>query len=1090
MSEPMSQLHGFLPLLGLGLLAAALLDGQTTQGIVSGRVVDSVSGRPIAAAGVSFERGGAGANGSATADGSGYFTLPLLSPGLYNLRVSSPQYQPQELQGVELAVAGRLDFQFRLRPLTDVWEAGTYRSVLLPNSETVVTFYGPDLDTSRSGSFDATRGSAVALESAISQVIDGELLRGLPLNGRDVYTLLVTQPGVTADTSTSRGLGLAVDGQRPSASNFLVDGLENNNYLITGPLSRLAPEAVEEYRISTGTFSAEYGRTPGFLANAITRSGGNAWHGLGYFYLKNDVLNANGFQENLAGVRRTPVRELQPGWFVGGPIRANRLFVSLAFEHYRFRSQQDPQQVKLPSAAFLARYTQPNSDAARILKLYPAPAVSNGIQPTGILTLSPPVSDNRLLALPRIDYLRHDGAERFALRLAVAREEQPDFMWSPYPDFISPLHDNTLSLGATWLRNLRANLTNELRFAANADDLRFDRAHPEVPALSSGDGTTLPGSPAFYGYRNHGHSEEVVDNILWARGRHIFKFGGNILPRQVGGYLTAGRDGYYNFNSVIDFGADSPSAFYATVERDRLPQQITPQYDRSYRYTQFAGFFEDSFKVSQRLVVNGGVRYENSGAPVNVGSVKDLLVQLGGGNSIGARIAGASLAARGGNEQLYPSDNRDFGVRAGFSYGLTRDGRMLLRGGYGIYYDRPFENLWQTLRNNNNSLGIAGLRGRFDFLEPVQQVLGSVRLTENPALDSVTLFQPGLRSAYVHNVFVGLQREVADRVVVELNGIGAFGRKLLTTDAVNRPLSIPSNSAAPNNPLDAFNGALPILSYRANQGISNYYGFTAVARYRGRSSQFQVSYTLSHAIDTQSDPLVGDFYNLSFTQITSGQDLGQRSAFVHQFDSHGARANSDFDQRQNLVFYGLWRLPSPRRGAAAIVARNWSFGAIGALRSGFPYSPSTPFLFDPTGEWIYNNTPNLIDPAHAVIDSPATGGKRLLNAAAFGMPAPGHAGNVGRNEFRGPGLYNLDISLSRGFGLKWLGDAGRITARADVFNLLNHANLNNPDPLFSPDNPNFGIASYGRVGRPSGFPGVAPLNETARQVQFMVQVSF
>src|SRR6202035_755804 len=104
---------------------------------------------------------------------------------------------------------------------------------------------------------------------------------------------LVLQPNVAADTTTARGIGVSVGGQRPSASNFLLDGLENNNQLITGPLATVAPEAVQEFRISTNNFSAEYGWTTGYIANAVTKAGTNQWHGLGYFNLKNEALNAN-----------------------------------------------------------------------------------------------------------------------------------------------------------------------------------------------------------------------------------------------------------------------------------------------------------------------------------------------------------------------------------------------------------------------------------------------------------------------------------------------------------------------------------------------------------------------------------------------------------------------------------------------------------------------------------------------------------------------------------------------------------------------------------------------------------------------------
>src|SRR5437867_1841259 len=334
---------------------AHIAHSQTTQGLIAGRLVNSQTGAPIAGAQVAYSNTATGSSGAASSDARGNFFLPTLSPGQYRIRVAASGFQTREVQELDLPVAARLELNFRLRPLNDVWEAGQYRSVFLPGSKTIVTFYGPDVDSSRSGSFEATQGRRGALESTVSQVIDPAQVRDLPLAGRDVYTMLVTQPGVTADTGTARGLGLAVNGQRPSSSNFMLDGLENNNYLVTGSLTPIAPEAIEEYRVSTNNFSAEYGRTSGFLANAVSRSGGNQFHGIGYFYLKNDALNANGFQENLAGLKRVPAKENQIGFQAGGPVRRDRLFFSSAFEHLRSRSFQDPTDFQLPARGFFGQ---------------------------------------------------------------------------------------------------------------------------------------------------------------------------------------------------------------------------------------------------------------------------------------------------------------------------------------------------------------------------------------------------------------------------------------------------------------------------------------------------------------------------------------------------------------------------------------------------------------------------------------------------------------------------------------------------------------------------------------------------------------
>src|SRR5260370_6680860 len=380
------------------LLSAAAGFSQTTQGLIPGGLVTWVPGARTAAASVSYFSPTANFAGAATSDESGYYYLPLLSPGFYRVRVEASGYQSQEVQELELTVAARIELDFRLRPLNDVWEAGEYKSVFLPGSRTIVTFYGPDVDPSKSGSFEAQKGRRAALESTVSEVIDSGEIKNLPLAGWDVYTMLGTQPGVTSDAATGRGLGLSINGQRPSASNFLLDGVENNNYLITGPLTVLAPEAIQEYRVSTNNFSAEYGRTSGFLANAITRSGGEQFHGAGYFYLKNDALNANGFQENLQGALRTPDKESEPGYALGGPILRNRLFFSSALDYLRSRRQQDPVTFLIPTPS-LAAFSAATSLARKLLTEFPAPVVTNGNLFTAPLTLTPPVSVNRALSI-------------------------------------------------------------------------------------------------------------------------------------------------------------------------------------------------------------------------------------------------------------------------------------------------------------------------------------------------------------------------------------------------------------------------------------------------------------------------------------------------------------------------------------------------------------------------------------------------------------------------------------------------------------------------------------------------------------------
>lgn len=1062
--------YGFLALLVFPGLASA----QSTQGIISGRLVDSRTGQAIAGASIEFRAQSTDATGTSRSDDGGFYYLPLLSPGLYSIRAEATGYQAQELQELVLAVAARLEIDFRLRPLSDVWESGQYRSVFLPGTQTIVTFYGPDVDTSRSGTFEGQQGKRGTLETAVSAVIDPAEIEQLPLAGRDVYTMLIALPGVTADTGTSRGLGVSVNGQRPTASNYLLDGMENNNYLITGPLTAEAPEAVQEYRISTNNYSAEYGRTSGFVANAVSRAGTNQFHGIGYWYLKNDALNANGFQENLAGIRRRPDKENELGFQTGGPILHDRLFYSAALDHLRSRSTQDPVDFTFPSTSF-PLYTTSSSLASKLLGEFPAPAVSNGLLPTGNLTLSPPVAVDRTLAVLRMDYAPN-ARDRLTGRLSFARVGEPDFIWSPYPAFISPLAEDTTSFAITWQRSITPELTNEVKLGYSTDNLNWNRPHPEIPTLISGDGTTLPGSPAFYSYKNLSNTWEVLDNVIRAHGRHVTTAGGGVLFRSTSGYLTAGRDGQYLFSNIAFFALDRPAFFSAAVAQG-VPAQL-PSYDRDYRYNQFFLFAQDSFRLTSRLTLNYGIRYENYGAPANVGATKDDLVQLGSGASFAQRLASATLTfPKAGDEQIYQSDGADWAPRFGFAYDLTGRGRTLLRGGYGLFYDRPFDNLWQNVRSNNFQLPIVTLSGVVNYLAPVNTVLASLASQIAPGnFPSLTLMDPNLRNGYAQSFFFGVQHQLTSNWSLEVNMLGALGRRLITTDIVNREFSTTTGTGR-------YNEALPDIAWRSGQGSSDYNALTALAHYRGTWAEFQASYTWSHSIDNQSDPLLGDFFDLNFTRVGASSGASQISTFAQQFNSSGDRGNSDFDQRQNLVFLSVLDLPAAS-GSRWIrsLTRDWHFSQLAAFRSGFPYTvlaPSTAFAG--SGE-ILNQRADLVGSA------PAAGGQQLLNPANFAIPGPGQPGNTGRNAFRGPGLYNIDVSLSRSFPVKYLGESGRLTVRLDAFNFLNHANLNNPDALLT--SPMFGLAAYGRTERASGFPAVTPLNETARQLQLILRLSF
>lgn len=1079
-----------LSLTAVSVLAAVMpIHAQSTQAYLTGSVTDSITGLAIASASISCHSLNSGAAIPERSSASGRFTFAALSPGQYSIRIDAPGYQSQELHLLELPIAGRLDLEFRLRPENDVWEARQYQSYLLPDSHQVLTFYGPDLDTSRVASFASSHGTIANLETSVSSVIDSRDLSELPLTGRDAYALLVLLPGVTADTTTARGLGFSVNGQRASSANYLLDGLENNNLLVTGPLGVVAPEALEEYRISTNNFSAEFGRTSGFLANAISRSGANEWHGMAYLHLKNEILNANGFQENTQGIARAPLKELQPGFTVSGPILRKRLFASGSLQLERFRGRNDPQQFGLPTAQFIAS-TNPASIAGALLREFPAAAVPTGPGDTGLVTLAPPVQLDQVMGLARLDYL--SGEYRLFARAALDRERQPDLLYNPYPGFSSPFHRGSLAVGAGWTWQIGSSLTEELRAGRTGDASRYDRPHSEVPILELGvNGTAvngnpyaidLPGSASSFGYRDLSQNWEAVENLSWVSGRHTWKFGGGFLERTAESAFTEERDGIYQFDTLDTFKAGFPQYLYAAYDRAGMGIQPVP-YNRTYRAWQFDAFAQDAFRATPRLTLSYGIRYDRFGAPANVGPAKDFLLALGPGSSFVERLQGLHYQPIGsGNQPLFDTGNGNVSPRFGFSYDLGGTGQTIVRGSYGIFYDRPFDNLWQIVSINRQIAGVWSFIGPVSSLSPALAESQGM-LSPSSQYHNLQLFQPNLRNPTIQSAFLGIRRNLADGIVLEVNGLASRGRTLWTTDIVNRSFSVipsPTNQ----NGRYASDPEFGDVDYRSNQGQSDYTAVTSVLRFRRRRLNGQISYTWSHSIDNQSDPLAGIFEDYNQAGIAAKPDSITEAAFTQQFASRTDRANSDFDQRHNLVFFAVYSLPTK-------LLHGWQVSGLGAIRSGLPFTVYAPPMATVTsGAFLVNQRANLTGPSLAfspeVTNIP--GGKILLNSAAFADPGPGMIGNTGRNAFAGPGLVSADFSLSRQVQLSSTNERRQAVLRADFYNILNHANLNNPQSYLTGDR--FGQALYGREEKNSGLPVLAPLNETARQIQLFLRFEF
>ena len=1065
---------GLILLILLSSLIPASL-AQTTQGIITGRVWDSFTGQALSGAVISCYNTASQQTANAISNAGGFYAVSLLSPGIYSVRITRPSFLPRETAELWVFVAGRVDLNIPMRPASAAVNSDFYSDNVLPSKDIVHSF-AEDLQLKRAELLETLSGQAGTALATLSYTIDAQQLNELPLSGRDAYTLIVTLPGVTTDNATARGLGLSVNGQRVSSSNFLLDGLENNEYVLTGPLTVVAPEAIQEYRVSTNNFSAEYGRTAGFVANAITRSGTSALHGLLYNYFGNAVLNANSPDRKYAPSleARAPEREWFTGYQFGAPLIRDRLFLSSSLERFSNLTKQAPTTDLVP----IVERALPCSDpllpqTIAFLKMFPPPPAlpSQTLSPgctaaslSGSYTVAAPVELYRLTSVERLDYAALNK-NRLMARVSLSRVAEPDFIYSVYPGLSSELDADSTSVAGSWVRPGKA-WTNELKLGWRTNNEGWNRPHPETPTLLSSDGVLLPGSPAAYEYQEGGNYGEAANNISFLRGAHQFTAGAGALLLRPHSTLTFGRDGYFQFVNTTDFVQGLPNEAVASLPRSST---LKPDYARTYSENEFFGFIQDSWKVSNRLTLSPGLRYESFGAPVNKGT-QDAYLQIPAFLShapVSDRLTDASpIYNPTGQRSIYRPDRTNWAPRFGIAYSPKGLGATVLRASYGIFFDRPFQALFEGSRNNDFYL--ASIAPGFYPALPITQAVAAGHPVDKKALPFYWIDE-NLRTPRVQSWFAGIQHAATSRLYFEVSEMGAVGRGLISTDRINR---------------ENQNASLPLVVYRGNQGSSKYNALAALARYHTANVQFQASYTYSHSIDNQSEPLLGDYFDLTYTKPTQSTGRSNIAAFSQEFNWRSDRGNSDFDQRHNLVFFGIWEIPKPSfQGWPRGLTEGWHVSALGAFRSGFPYTVLKP------GASLYTRV-NLVPGQNPFLAEPVRvpGGELVLNSAAFAVPDGNQPGNLGRNALIGPGFWNADASVSKTVPLGSRDSSRQIQFRADFFNALNHENLGTPNSLVAL--PGFGVEPLGRTGLNSAFPALLPLNESPRQIRLQLRVLF
>jgi len=1071
------------------LLSAFSMRAAEVTATLSGTVKDG-TGAVLSRANVTVTNTGTNASRSSMTLGDGYYQFTLLPIGTYRVTVEQTGFRKYVRDGIVLNVNqnARLDVVLQVGAASQVVE---------------VTGDVTQVDT-----ISATLGN---LETE-RRIVD------LPLVERDAFQLGLLQAGVfPPDEDDGSGNPFSVSGQRSESLTFLVNGADNNDFLGNNAVVNPNPDALGEFKILTNNYEAEYGRTTGGIVNQVIKSGTNGYHGDLFEFFRNDALNARNYF--LPAV--TPFKRNTFGGTLGGPIKKDQTFFFIAYQGVRRHEGEvapilqvlSPNERKgdfselLPQTQLINPITganYPNNQvpvnsviANYIAKYLPLPNL-----PNNNFVSSPIEVDREDQGIARVDhrigqkdsisasYIIDDLGQNFPFQVTNGGTTGGNVpVGSGFNSF------TRTQLGSiTWLHTFSPKVVNEFIFAANRSAvlqfvphdttspsaLGFTNVNPDDPAGTAPPVITTPSfnlGPNPEGpTKIHDVTFHWQDSVSMTRGHHNIKFGADI--RRVRNNFNFDFDN----NGLFDFGNDqnftgSPLADFVGGFFDEYSQFSKAVY--GIRTTDWHFFGQDSWRILPRLTLSYGLRYEYDSPledPHNeiLGFFPGQQSKVFPGAPQGVLYPGDPGTPNRG--LTYP-DRNNFAPRFGFAWDMLGKGKLVMRGGYGIFYDiedgalnlqfggeAPFGQVTQILPAQYTGVASDAIADPFTpfGLPNPYPTGGKVGSTFGvPAIQFAYVVDPHFRTPYSENVNFGFQYQVTPDTMIEADYVGSFSRKAIATTDVNAPVqSIMQQQltnfgftnpdcarplagcADPTNPNSSPTGALQLFTdLSSGTSSSNQFQFTVDKRF-SHGFNIRGAYTLAHTIDDQS----GFRYNSSV----------YTDPFNHAFD----RGSANFDVRQRLVVSGIWKLPLAQRiqnGFARKLLEGWETSGIASFQTGTPFtifsnnnsSQENIFLdrADLIGPIQYFGPRSLhsFDPSTAnCLGGAVTSGNFYFNPNAFDcVNVPNFSfGNSGRNILRGPGRNNFDLTFGRIFKLT---ESKTIEFRSEFFNAFNHAQFFNPD---------------------------------------------
>ncbi len=922
--------------------------------------------------------------------------------------------------------------------------------------------------------------SLVQTDSAsVGTVIDNKRVLELPLNSREFYTLALTAPRVLppaqGSTLSFRG-GFNVAGSSEVSNNFTLNGIDNNDTGINGPSFRPSIDAIQEFKLLSGIYSAEYGRNSGGQVVINTKSGANQFHGTAYEFLRNQALDARNFFLRLKPDEKAPsFKRNLFGGSLGGPIVNDKTFFFASYEGLRLR-QSVTSLATVPMAAMIngdfrglpVRVVNPftgqefatpnvidpgliNPIGQALARFFPSPttATAAGQLPSNNFNFSATRRETYNQISTRFD---HSLSSKDSLYGTYNYYDNPAFEPSNalcgsrvLPGFGCNTGLTTQLIGIVETHTFTSNLTNEVRIGFNRlrqpriqedDNVNFVNQF-NIPGTFFGETPFNGGVPqvAITGFSTIGgatnlpqdrrdNTYQFVDNVIWIKSAHTLKFGVDIRRFQSNLYFISQGRGIFNFNTPANSTTVPTSGFPFADLLLGIPTntQRNPRGPSTYsRTTSFNVYAQDDWKVNSRLTLNLGLRWElNTPMTEKYNTIASFDAET------------AQIRAAGQNgvpANLFKYDYNNFAPRIGFAWQPLGDSKTVVRGGVGVFYNvQPAGN------------GFLGMLFNFPFRLP--QTFNSSRTAPITLSDpfpgpvpttaptngtlTMTAIDDGFDTAYITQWGLSVQRGVGSDVVFEIGYLGSKGTHLPLTRNLNQATPGPGATAQvqARRPFPQF-GNITWIESVAN---STYHSMELKAEKRyTKGLSLLGSYTFSKSID--NSPGISTSSNASSAIAQNALNL------------RGERGLSDFDVRHRFVASTIWEIPLGKGhkilggGPLAHIFGGWQASGILSLQTGRPFTAV--LSGDVSNTLNRNDRPNLIG-------DPNSGPKTVeqwFNISAFQTQAVGSFGTAGRNIIIGPGFQNFDFALSRNFNVT---ERFRIQFRTELFNAFNHANFNYP----------------------------------------------